>query len=436
MTKIPDIVKQLREEEKVGLFNFNSNSELEQIMPGEANESMQEEIYSSMDESFDDKSNKDLSESFDLIEEDINLILNEISDMVMYIDNKGRIIKINNAGLGFSGFKKEEVIGKYFWTLPGVLSKKNIPKYMKVFKDTLKGKKSKDFIADLKDKSGNKHIMNWSVYPKIVYGKVDYIMIIARDITKKKELESIAYMDQELLLNLMHNTTDYIYFKDKDSKYIKLNKSTAKALCGSEDVSKVIGKSDFDFFPDIAKKILAQEKKIMKTDIPQVNEEMKATFADGNKHWVSVTKIPFKDKNGRVTGIIGISRDITEKKKKEKDIKESEKKYRNLVENLNEGIWQIDKDGYTVFVNNKLIKILGYSNKEIIGEHFFGFMDEQFVEIAKEKLNKKIGKKDSFELEFLKKNNKKIHCNVNISPIYEDEKYMAFLSLKYSYQNN
>jgi PAS domain S-box-containing protein len=127
--------------------------------------------------------------------------------------------------------------------------------------------------------------------------------------------------------------------------------------------------------------------------------------------------------------ILTISRDITNKKKSEEELKESEEKYRSLVENIQEGIWQIGMDGRTVFVNEKMTELFGYNKEEMIGKNLFDFMDDKWIEIAKEKLeNRKKGEKEIHEFEFLKKNGKKIYCLLSTTPLMEDGKYTGALA--------
>ena len=74
------------------------------------------------------------------------LMYNNISDLVLFLDTFGRIVHINKAGINFSGFTEEEVLGKFFLTLPGVFSKKHLKDYLTVFKKSLQGKPTKKFI--------------------------------------------------------------------------------------------------------------------------------------------------------------------------------------------------------------------------------------------------------------------------------------------------
>jgi diguanylate cyclase (GGDEF)-like protein/PAS domain S-box-containing protein len=121
-------------------------------------------------------------------------------------------------------------------------------------------------------------------------------------------------LESDLLHVMMDNTTDRIYFKDTESRFILMNRSTAVWL-GLGDPSEAVGKTDFDFFSDEhARQAYIDEKQIMASDQPFVGMEEKETWPDGRVTWVSTTKIPLRDRKGRVFGTFGISRDITELK--------------------------------------------------------------------------------------------------------------------------
>lgn len=106
----------------------------------------------------------------------------------------------------------------------------------------------------------------------------------------------------------------------------------------------------------------------------------------------------------------------------EETLKESEKKYRQLVENLHEGIWVIDKDGCTTFVNASMAQMLGYTVEEMLGKHLFAFMDEHGVEITKRYLERRRqGIKELRESELLKRDGSRIYTSMAASPIYDGE---------------
>ncbi|MHB1252625.1 MAG: PAS domain-containing hybrid sensor histidine kinase/response regulator [Candidatus Humimicrobiaceae bacterium] len=133
--------------------------------------------------------------------------------------------------------------------------------------------------------------------------------------------DKTTFTDYEMLAALMQNIPDSIYFKDSQSRFIKVNKSTVNKLKVLNE-SDIIGKTDFDFFSmDHAQKAFNDEQKIIKTGIPVIDKEEKETWGNGEDRWVYTTKMPLKNKEGEIIGTFGISRDITANKKTREDLK-------------------------------------------------------------------------------------------------------------------
>ncbi|WP_372794101.1 SpoIIE family protein phosphatase [Pontiella sp.] len=134
----------------------------------------------------------------------------------------------------------------------------------------------------------------------------------------------------DLLQQLMDNIEDNIFFKDRDGKFIMINKANAKWF-GVEDPREVVGKDDFDFFDaKHAQQQIEEERWIMKTGKPVLGEAQ-ASSHGGHVGWGSVTKIPLRDNDGRIIGTMGIGRDISELMNKELELK---KAHAQIVEDL------------------------------------------------------------------------------------------------------
>ncbi|PKL66588.1 MAG: hypothetical protein CVV28_09295 [Methanobacteriales archaeon HGW-Methanobacteriales-1] len=119
------------------------------------------------------------------------------------------------------------------------------------------------------------------------------------------------------------------------------------------------------------------------------------------------------------------------RKKAELDLKASEKKYRQLVENAQEGIWSIDTESKTTFVNPRMAEILGYDVDEMMGHSLFSFMDERGVELANYNLERgKQGLKKQYDFEFIRKDGNRIYTSLETSPIFDgDEKYVGAIAM-------
>ena len=120
-----------------------------------------------------------------------------------------------------------------------------------------------------------------------------------------------------MLRQLMDHISDNIYFMDRKGRIVLISQWGAKWL-GFDCPKEVIGKTDFDLFSDEhAELAFADEQRIMETGEPLIGIEEKETWPDGRVTWVSTTKMPLRDDDGKVIGIFGISRDITVHKKRE-----------------------------------------------------------------------------------------------------------------------
>ncbi|MBD3215593.1 MAG: PAS domain S-box protein [Candidatus Lokiarchaeota archaeon] len=128
------------------------------------------------------------------------------------------------------------------------------------------------------------------------------------------------------------------------------------------------------------------------------------------------------DSSGIPIKILAINEDLTETKAIKKKLRISERKYGLIVENALEGIWMIDDDDRTNFVNERLAQMLGYSREEMLGKHLLDFCDEKSAQIAKKNINRrKQGIKENHAFQFIKKNGEKIYTNLNASPIFTEE---------------
>lgn len=126
--------------------------------------------------------------------------------------------------------------------------------------------------------------------------------------------ENALRNEHRLLTALMDNMPDYIYFKDRNSRFIRNNKAHL-SLFGLSKQEETLGKSNFDFTSrEFAEETLRDEQKIIKSGKPLINKIENISDKKEKTTWVSTTKVPIKDESGRVTTIVGISRNITERK--------------------------------------------------------------------------------------------------------------------------
>ena len=146
---------------------------------------------------------------------------------------------------------------------------------------------------------------------------------VLSDVTERKVAVDAMARERHLLYTLMDNLPDSIYFKDHESRFIRINAAMAR-LFGLKQPSEATGKTDFDFFArEHAEQAFRDEQEVMRTGEPLVNLEEKETWPDGGVRWVSTTKMPLRDRQGNIIGTFGVSRDITQRKHFEAELQKA-----------------------------------------------------------------------------------------------------------------
>jgi len=116
------------------------------------------------------------------------------------------------------------------------------------------------------------------------------------------------------LRTLIDNLPDLIYIKDAQSRFTACNRAVAECM-GARTSDELIGKTDFDFYPEEQASVYyADEQKIMLRGQPIINKDEPRTDRSGNERWILTSKLPLRNREGKVIGLVGISRDITERR--------------------------------------------------------------------------------------------------------------------------
>jgi PAS domain S-box-containing protein len=152
------------------------------------------------------------------------------------------------------------------------------------------------------------------------HGKMIGTFGISRDITGRKKIEEELAAERNLLRKLIDNMPDRIYAKDLNGRFIVCNNALIKRM-GKESVDDIIGKTDFDFLPhDLAAQYFENEQEILSSGQPLINHEESMGSVDGTIRWNLTSKVPLRDSKGQTIGIVGIGRDITDRKLAEEEI--------------------------------------------------------------------------------------------------------------------
>lgn len=206
-------------------------------------------------------------------------------------------------------------------------------------------------------------------------GKVSYLEGYIENITDRKNMQDSLRKERDLLKALMDNIPDTIYFKDRQSKFIRINQAQASML-GVDNPEKAVNKSDDDFFnSQHAEKAYIDEQLMMETGNPVINEIEHIQTAEGWR-WFSATKVPLRSQDGTIHGMAGISRDITEIKLLEEKLRESEKSLSRINQEKDKLFSVIAHDLRSPFNSFLLLT-------EMLADELFNFEKDELINVTR-----------------------------------------------------
>ncbi|MBI5580720.1 MAG: PAS domain S-box protein [Deltaproteobacteria bacterium] len=144
---------------------------------------------------------------------------------------------------------------------------------------------------------------------------------------------------------------------------------------------------------------------------------------NGTRIWVTTGSEVVRDADGRIVGLRGTVQDITERKRAEEALRESEERYRRLVETASEGIWQIDTEFRTIDINERMAQMLGRPKEEVIGRHVREFMaPEEMSDVGQRIENRRLGLTETYERRLLRKDGSTLSALVSVAPLRDNER--------------
>ncbi|HEV2864267.1 MAG TPA: PAS domain S-box protein [Pyrinomonadaceae bacterium] len=250
----------------------------------------------------------------------INALLENVEDGIVACDSRGVLTVFNHAARTLHGLPERPLPAAdwaeyYDLYLPDGktrMKKEEVPLFR-----ALRGERVRDAEMVVAPKGGPPRVVIAS--GAAIYspeGEKLGAVVVMRDFTERKAAQEALRRESSLLRALMDNIPDAIYFKDTEGRFTRVNRHAPyRAGLAPEEV---VGRTDFDFFiEEHARAAREDELRIINTGRPLLDKEEKEVYPDGSTTWLSTTKVPVFDEAGRVTGLVGISRDITERKRAE-----------------------------------------------------------------------------------------------------------------------
>ncbi|MDD3324591.1 MAG: PAS domain S-box protein [Sulfurospirillaceae bacterium] len=242
----------------------------------------------------------------------------------------GYFLEVNNAFCSMFGYTHVEMIGL---SIREISHSQEIESDRKILQELIEGTKTQASVEKrCIHKNGN--IVWTNIYVSLVKD-VDknplYFISANINITEKKLVQQQNEMLKNQFINFLEQTTDFIYFKDINSRILFCSQNMAN-ITGHARWQDMIGKHDFEIFPPDTAKIYYEEEFPVFKGVPLLNKIDPYYDEKGEKRWVLTNKWPLKDKNNDIVGIFGISRDITEQKNAQEQLTHQQSKMASMGE--------------------------------------------------------------------------------------------------------
>jgi PAS domain S-box-containing protein len=275
------------------------------------------------------------------------------------------------------------------------------------------------------DKDGSKREIEINAAIIHYNGKIADLVII-RDISERKGVENALKESEERYRRLVNTSPDAIIYSDLKGK-IQMVNSKALNLYGVETETELIGKNVFEFIsPEDRSRAMENSQNVMKGK-PISNIQYLLIRKDGKTYHGEISASLITDSEGNPKGLIGVVRDITERLLITEALQKSEEKYRLLVDNINDGVYTLDENGYFTFVNNVIENRSGMSKEKFKKLQFNDIVSPADRERVLHNFEKVINGEEvpPYQLEYATSDGSPLAVEVNTKPIYQAGKIIG-----------
>jgi PAS domain S-box-containing protein len=316
----------------------------------------------------------------------LGMMMQNSPDMIYFKDRQSRFLRASKAFADRLGAKKgtEEIVGKTDFE---IYSEEHARPAYEDEQEIIRT--GQPMVGKIEKEAWQDGRVTWVLTSKMPLRDKDGEIVgtfgISKDITVIKQVEAELAAERDLLGALLDNSPDMIYFKDRQSRFVRASKALADRH-GAKGPDEILGKNDFDFFSDEhARPAYEDEQEIVRTGKPLIGKIEKETWHDGRLSWVLTSKMPLRNKDGEIIGTFGISKDITAIKQVEAELAAERDLLGTMLENSPDMIYFKDRESRFLRSSKTHVRRMGKTrNEEVVGKTDFDFFSDEHARPAYE----------------------------------------------------
>jgi PAS domain S-box-containing protein len=303
----------------------------------------------------------------------------------------GDIVDANPAASAFYGYTHEELIARKITDI-------NMLPKDRVFKEMQRAGSDQRRQFFFQHRLAGGEVRDVEVFSGPIRIKSqDLLYSIIHDITARKQAEEALQRQEEELQIILDSVPAMIFYKDKENRFIQTNKALAEATGLPKE--EMDGKSVFELYPSQAEDYWQDDLEVIKTGTPKRNI-IEPFEAAGEIRWVQTDKIPYKDAQGTIIGVIGFSVDITERQRAEEALKDNEERFRTMANAIPQLAWIARSDGYIFWYNQRWYDYTGTTPEEMKGWGWQSVHDQEVLPKVLEQWRASIATGRPFDMVF------------------------------------
>jgi PAS domain S-box-containing protein len=282
-------------------------------------------------------------------------------DGLAVFDLQGHCTQVNPQTCTMLGYQAQEFMGMTF----GQVSVEP-ERAQTLFRKLLADGTAATFECGLRRKSGPiLHVEATATLVRNADGQPTRVQLIIRDVTERRRAQIELADQNRMLRTLIDSLPDFVYVKDLENRFVADNEAHARST--GRTVAEVVGKTDYDLYPnELAERYVADGQRVMDADRPLLNYEEPCIGKEGEPIWALTSKIPLHDSEGKIVGLVGVTRDITQRKQHEKQLEESERFIQKITAAIPDVLFVYDFEAgiYRYSNSDAIYRALGYAPEE------------------------------------------------------------------------